>query len=533
VNHPIDRSEAHSRPAHSDYAGAVVHGREMGAPFQAKVDAVVVGSGAGGAVVARELAREGRSVLIIEEGGHYSPEEYGAMSPSHSIRRLAREAGLSAAVGIGDTPLISVLAGKCVGGSSVLTGGVCFRIPDDVLYEWAHELSLPEMTPEALDPYFTEVERTIHVETVPVHMRSRSTQLFVEGADKLGIVMKSLRRNTSGCHGAARCNFGCPHGAKMSVDLSFLPDAFGSGAKLVSDALVERIDFAGNRAVGVRGRLLDAETGEPRVPFEVRAKVVVVACGALHTPVLLRRSGMDTKGIGKHLTLHPAFRVSALFDEEVNGWDGSLQSVYSDQFQSDGITLVGVYSALNVLAAAFPGVGKQHRRLVEQMKNLAVFGGMVHDDGGGRVHRWISREPLITYRMIERDRRRLFKGIQILGRMAFAAGAREVMLPLFGFPTFKKESELAFLTEQPPGANRVECMAFHPLGSAKMSVTPGGGVVKPTGEAWSADNLFLADGSVLPTSIGVNSQLPVMAVAMKIARGLCDDWATYARRADF
>ena len=509
----------------------VEHGRGIGAPVYARADVVIVGSGAGGAVMARELARDGRSVIVLEEGGHYTPDEYGAMTPSHSLRRLAREAGLGTAVGIGDTPLISVMAGKCVGGSSVLTGGVCFRIPEEVLHEWSHDLGLDHMTPEKLDPFFHEVERTIHVETVPEHMRSRSTELFVEGGAKLGIPFKSMRRNTEHCRGAARCNFGCPNRAKMSVDVSFLPDAFAHGARLFSDALVEKIDINGGRATGVRGRFLDAETGEPRVPFEVRAKVVVVACGSLHTPVLLRRSGVDHHAIGRHLTLHPAFRVSALFDEHVGGWDGALQSVYSDHFQKDGITLVGVYSAVNVLAAAFPGVAKEFRRLVEEMPRMAVFGGMVHDDGGGRVHRWLSREPLVTYRMIPRDKARLMRGIHTLGRMAFAAGAKKVMLPIFGTHGFDRESDLDFLVDRPPSARRVECMAFHPLGSAKMSARPLGGVVKPTGEAWDVDNLVVADGSVLPTSIGVNSQLPVMGVAMMLARGVCDDWSRYAARA--
>jgi choline dehydrogenase-like flavoprotein len=509
----------------------ITHGREIGAPVYDRVDAVVVGSGAGGAVVARELARDGRSVLVLEEGGHYTPSEYGAMSPSNSFRRLAREAGLAVALGLGDTPLISVLSGKCVGGSSVLTGGVCFRIPEEILHHWATELRLPRMTPDLLMPFFEEVERTIHVETVPEHMRSRGTQLFVEGADKMGIGMKSLRRNTVSCRGAARCNFGCPHGAKMSVDVSFLPDAFEHGARLLSDALVEKIDIAGGRATGVRGRLLDAVTGEPRVPFEVRAKVVVVACGALHTPVLLRRSGLDTRHIGRHLTLHPGFRIGALFDEEVNGWDGSLQSVYSDHFQDEGITLVGVYTAASVLAAAFPGVGKEHRDLARKLPHLGFFGGMVHDDGGGQVRRWLSREPLVTYRITDRDRSRVFRGIHILAQMAFAAGARKVILPIFGAPVIDNPRDVDFLVERPPRASRVECMAFHPLGSAKMSASERWGVVKPTGEAWAIENLFVADGSVLPTSIGVNSQLPVMSVAMLVARGLCDDWGAYARRA--
>lgn len=508
----------------------VLRGRERNAPFSAKVDVVIVGSGAGGAVVARELARDGRSVLVVEEGGHYTPEEYGAMTPSHSFRRMAREAGMSVAVGIGDTPLIALLAGKCVGGSSVLTGGVCFRIPEEVLHGWKTELGLTRMSPEELDPYFSEVERTCNVEVVPEYMRSRSTELFVEGAAKLGIPMYSMRRNTKGCRGSARCNFGCPHKAKMSVDISFLPDACEHGAHILADALVERIDVAGGRARGVRGRFLD-ETGEPRVPFEIRAKVVVVSCGSMHTPLLLRQSGLDSKHIGRHLTLHPAIRVGALFDEEVNGWDGSLQSVYSDHFLPEGITLNGVYSAVNVLAAAFPGTGREHRRLVKKMPNLAFFGAQIHDEPGGQVRRWLSREPLVLYRMHKSDKRKLFRAIKILSQMAFAAGAKEVLVPVFGMPTIKKEKDLDFLDGDELHASRVECMAFHPLGSAKMARDPRAGVVKPTGETWAVENLFVVDGSVLPTSIGVNSQLPVMGISMMLARGLREDFGTYARRA--
>jgi choline dehydrogenase-like flavoprotein len=510
---------------------SVIRGREQRAPLSTRVDVVIVGSGAGGSVLARELARDGRSVLVLEEGGHYSPAEYGAMTPSGAFRRMAREAGMSVALGVGDTPLISLLAGKVVGGSSVLTGGVCFRVPEQVLHGWDRELGLHGMTPEALAPYFDEVERICHVEAVPAYLRSRGTELFVEGAEKLGIPMKTMRRNTNGCRGAARCNFGCPHGAKLSVDVSFLPDAVRSGATIVSDALVERVDITGGKARGVRGRFLDGVTGEPGVRFEIRAKLVVVACGSLHTPILLRKSGLDSVHIGRHLTLHPGVRIGALFDEEVNGWDGALQSVYSDHFLDDGIWLNGVYSPVNVLAAAFPGIGREHRRLIKQMPHLAFFGGMVHDDGGGQVRRWLSREPLITYAMVKRDKARLLKTVHILGRMAFAAGAREVLLPVFGMPTVKKESELEFLLEDRMAASKFECMSFHPLGSAKMATSPERGVVKPTGEAWAVDNLFVCDGSVLPTSIGVNSQLPIMSVAMKLARGIVSDFERYASRA--
>jgi choline dehydrogenase-like flavoprotein len=520
-------------PAGARVATEVIRGREVAAPFRAKVDAVVVGSGSGGSIVARELAKDGRSVLVLEEGGYYTPEEYGRLAPSQSLRRIARESGLSASIGLGDSPLIAIMAGKCVGGSSVLTGGVCFRIPEDILHEWAVDLGLERMTPEGLDPYFAEIERLVHVETVPDHMRSGGAERFVDGAEKLGIRMKPLRRNTRGCHGASRCTFGCPHRAKMSVDISVLPEARERGAVVLADALVERVDVAGGRATGVRGRLLDQHTGEPRVPFEVRAKVVIVACGSLHTPLLLRKSGLDNVHIGRHVTLHPSVRVAAVFDEPVDSWDGALQSCYSDDFHHEGITLVNAYSAPSVLAAAFPGVGPEHRRLVKQMPNLGVFGALVHDEGGGTIRRFVSREPLVTYRMSARDRGRLMKAMHLLGQMAFAGGATRVLMPIFGSAPFEKPSELDFLVERPPSARRVECMSFHPLGSAKMATTERGGVVKPTGEAWQVDNLYVIDGSILPTSIGVNSQLPIMTVSLMLARGLVDDWSRVARRARY
>ena len=507
----------------------ILRGREQRSPMSTTVDVVVIGSGAGGAVVARELARAGRSVIVLEEGGYHPTEEYAKLSPSRALRMLAREAGLGLAVGRGDTPIMSVLAGKCVGGSSVLTGGVCFRIPDDVLHDWSTKLGLTSLTPDELAPYFAEVEEAMSVETVPTSMRSRSTELFVEGAEQLGVSMKSLRRNTSGCKGASRCNFGCPNGAKMSVDISMLPDARAHGAVIFSDALVEKIDVERGTARGVRGRFLDPRTGEPGVRFEVKARVVVVACGSLHTPVLLRRSGLGNVHVGRHLTLHPAFRVGALFDEKVEGWDGAMQSVYSDHFADEGLTLVGVYTAPSVLAAAFPGVGREHRRIVKSLPHLAFFGAMIHDDGGGRVMRWLGREPLLTYRMSARDRHRLWRGIGILGELAFAAGAREVLLPIFGADPISSPQQLRALLAAPPSARKVECMSFHPLGSARMSADARDGVVKPNGETWSTRNLFVADGSVLPSSIGVNSQLPVMAMALRIARGIAAEMETLGR----
>lgn len=498
---------------------AVVVGRNLTDGFDETCDVVIVGSGAGGSVMAAILAEAGQRVIVLEEGPYYTPKEYGAFRPTESLRRIWRESGLLTAFGLGQTPIIGLSAGRCVGGSSVLTGGVCFRIPSDIHAHWVSELGLDDLSEKALEPAYLDVERKIQVAEVPRSMRSASTEKFVLGADRLGIPIYPTRRNMNGCVGNARCNFGCPSGAKMSVDVSYLPDALRRGARVVSDALVERIVIERGRATGVSGKLLNGPEGRPSQPFRIRARAVVAACGTLHTPILLMRSGIGrpTPALGRNITLHPALRVSALFDDVLSGWNGALQSVYSNHFAGEGITLVGVYSAVNVLAATLPGVGPGHRKLVSEMPRHGVFGAMVHDEGGGSVRVGPGREPLLAYRMAARDLVRLRHAITILADMAFAGGAREVYVPIFGHGAIKSVAEARNLELAPMDARRIECVAFHPLGSARMATDSRRGVVDAAGESYEVKDLFVADGSILPTSIGVNSQVPIMAMATRLA----------------
>ncbi len=503
---------------------SVVIGRELTSAFDETCDVVVVGSGAGGAVMASILSEAGQRVIVLEEGPYYTPQEYGSFRPTESMRRLWREAGLLAAFGVGQTPVIGLSAGRCVGGSSVLTGGVCFRIPSGFHARWVEDLGLADFSEAAFEPVYREVEKRVKVAVVPDEMRSLGTRKFVAGAERLGISMSSLRRNTSGCIGNGRCNFGCPSGAKMSVDVSYLPNALHHGARVISDALVERVVIDGGRATGVVGKILGGPQGKPSHPFRVRARTVVVACGTLHTPVLLLKSGLgrSSTALGRHVTLHPALRVSALFDDVVSGWDGALQSVYSNDFACEGITLVGVYSAVNMLAGALPGVGASHRRLVADMPRHGVFGAMIHDEGGGSVRGGTGREPILTYKMAPRDLARLRRSITILAEMAFAGGAREVYLPIFGTSGIDSLDQAKKLEYEPLDARRIECLAFHPLGSARMATDARRGVVDPSGQCYEVRDLYVADGSVLPTSIGVNSQVPIMSMATHLAWRLAD-----------
>ncbi len=494
-------------------------------------DVVVVGSGAGGMVAATVLAESGLSVIVLEEGKHVPAAAHGRMRQSESLRHLWREGGMSVALGLGGAPTVNVTAGVGVGGSSLLTGGVCLRVPEAVLAEWTGEIGLAELSPKGLDPYYREVEEAVHVETVPVEMQSRSTQLFGKGAAMLGHPIRPLTRNTKGCQGCGRCNFGCPEQAKMSVDLAYLPRLLAAGGQVVSDCLVERVLHRNGRARGVRGRLSNGPHRTKGDRVEVRAEVVVVACGGLHTPLLLKSSGLASFGsqIGRNLTLHPGFRVFARFDEPVRGWAGAMQSAYSDAYEPEHVTLMSLFIPGSVIAATMPGAGPAHHAHARQLPNIAMFGAMIHDEGPGVVRRGLGREPFVTYRMSARDQRAMRRGIALVAETFFAAGAREVYLPILGASAFDADAFRRLELERIPGA-RFECGSQHPLGTCRLGTRAATSGVDPDGKLWDAEGVYVADGSVLPTSLGVNPQLTIMAMATRIAVKLRERFSTFRRR---
>ncbi len=501
-------------------AGSLQSASRLAGALELDCDVVVVGSGAGGAVIATTLAEAGQDVVVLEEGPHVPFT--GGLRPSESIRHTWRDGAVTLAVGLGDSPSINVTAGRCLGGSSTLTGGVCFRIPEHVLDGWVGD-GLTELTPQKMAPWFEQVEQDIHVEEVPRDLRSRSTELFGDGYAKLGAELKPMRRNTRGCNGCGRCNFGCPHKAKLSVDIAYLPRAIAAGARLYTGCLVDKVVFSGTRATGVRGSILDFDSQRPARPFTVRAKRVVLAAGAMFNPLILWKSGVNFPVLGQHLSLHPSFRVIGRFDQPVRGWEGAMQSAYGDRYERDeGMLFNSVYVPNGVLAATMPGFGNAHAQLRGQVDHLGIFGGMLHDDAQGRVRRGFGREPIMSYRMSPRDRARIPILLRRMADIWFAAGAREVFLPVFGAPAQTPDSMKNFPLEQVKG-RLLECSSQHPLGTCQMGVDPRHSVVDARGRVWGTDGLYVGCGSVMPSSLGVNPQLAIMTMALRTAQLMADE----------
>lgn len=492
-------------------AGAIIDASARGGDLELDADVVIVGTGAGGAVAARVLAERGFSVVALEEGAHVTAKDHGAMRPTESLRHVWRDGGLTFTVPVGDSPVINVTMGKVVGGSSMVTGGVCLRPPPEVTHRWRTERGLAMLTEAALEPHLGAVEKWTGVSRVPDEMRSLGVQRFGEGLERLhGVGLESLHRNTEGCEGLGRCNFGCPRQHKLSVDLSVIPRAQERGATVVSGALVERILMRGTRARGVVAR-----AGANKVT--VHAPRVVVAAGSWHGPLLLSRSGLKSRHLGRHMTLHPSFRMMGRMKEPVRGWEGALQSAYSPHFMGDGLTLVSLFIPPGPIAGVLPGFGPELMRRAGQLDRIAMMGCLFHDEGGGRVFGLPgAREPVVSYALDRAVRLSFPRVVRQVAEIFFAAGADEVYAPILHLPPLTPDT-IGKVDLGRYSARSYEATSQHPLGTCRMGVRPDESVVDPRGRVWGTDNVWVADGSIIPTSLGVNPQVTVMAMAHRVA----------------
>ena len=488
----------------------VVRGADLDRDIDVHVDVCVVGTGAGGAVVAKELAEGGLTVAMLEEGDRHTADEYTARVRDMSLR-LYRDAGQVFTVGV---PPILLPLGRAIGGTSQINSATCFRTPEPVLERWRERFALEELTTEELDPYFRRVERELNVSQTPADLAGRNAEVVKRGADRLGWSGDYIYRNVRGCVGTGVCNFGCPTSAKQHVGLTYVPHAWDAGATTYTGARATSLLRSGRRVRGVEAR---AASG---ARITVEADLVVLAAGAIHSPLLLRREGLaDRSGqLGRNLTIHPATAARALFDEEIDMSTGVPQSYYVDEFADDGIMLEGAAATPEYAAMTLPYVGAPHRELMLRYRNLSQFGVMVSDTGRGRVEERAG-QVTIRYDLADEDRERFRRGLEALTRIYWEAGATKVFLPIGGLPVLE-DGEVDALHTHPLTSEELTLSAFHPLGTCRMGGSPADSVVGPDGAVHGIDGLVVADGSIVPSSLGVNPQITIMALATRIAYGL-------------
>ena len=480
-------------------------------PTRVRVDVVVVGSGAGGAMAARTLARAGLSVVVLEEGRRHGVEEFRSGHPLRRFAELYRDGGATAAVG---RPPVMLPIGRGVGGTTLVNSGTCYRTPETVLRRWRDGAGLRWADPEEFAWALDDVWDTLQVAPVPMEVMGRNGELALAGAAALGWRAGPLQRNAPGCGGCCQCAIGCPRNAKFGVHLNALPQACAAGARIVSDARVERVVVEAGRAVGVLGRRPDGTT------FTVDADAgVVVSAGTTESPLLLRRSGAGRHPmVGRNLAVHPAVGVSGRFPDPVVSWRGVLQSAAVEEFHdSEGILVEATATPPGMGTMELPGIGRELLDELGRAHHLASLGAMVGDRGSGRVHG--RRRPLLRYVLHPEDGRRLVRAVGIMGRVLFAAGATEVLTGIAAAPRVSDVSELDAASER-ADVRRMHVAAFHPCGTVAAGADAERYPLDVDGSVRGVQRLWVMDGSVLPGCAEVNPQVTIMAVALRLAKGV-------------
>jgi choline dehydrogenase-like flavoprotein len=487
-------------------------------------DVVVIGSGAGGSVVAAELAAAGREVVVLEMGEYLDEADFTGMEAEMTPKLFLGRGALATS----DLGMI-VLAGSCLGGGTVVNWSDSLRTPADVLDEWEKEHGLEGVTAPAYQQGFELAERRMGVNVLD-SVPNENNAALKRGCEVLGYHWDPIPRNASGCEQrCGGCQFGCPYGRKQSAVLTFLQDAHDLGARIVAGCRVERVVVERGRATGV-----EAQVGQHRVV--VRAPTVVVAGGGVESPAVLLRSGLDNPNIGRHLRLHPVTVVAGFYDHPVRAWMGSPQTVKTDQFAH----LRGGYGFRLEMAPAHPGIiamgmawdgARQHKLQMLQAANAAIFFVLSRDTGEGRVRVDGGGRAVLSYWPDRENRDFLVRGMQEIAKIAFAGGA--VSVSTTHSPTLQLDGEgrkpgavsparldrfLGDIAAQGIAPNRLPLFTAHQMGSCRLGSNPRTSVADPYGQVHGAPGLYVADASGFPTASGVNPMLSVMALAHRVAQ---------------
>lgn len=486
--------------------------------LQLQADVVVIGSGAGGAVAAYELAAAGKKVVILE-AGPYVPSSEFTENFLEAFDQLYQDKG-GQSNSDGD---LLILQGRCVGGSTVVNGTVCFRTPDFVLQDWKTRYGLSNLADGALDPYFQRVEERLSIHVNSEAEISRNCNVIREGAEKLGWSWKPFQRNIRECALTGHCLSGCATDRKQSMLVSYLSWAIAEGAQLFSDTRVQRILANNGRASGVGAEVLDPKTGVVLAQLAVNAPIVVLAAGAIQSPLLLLKSELANSSgqVGKNFACHPSVAIAGRYAQDIHMWRGALLGIHVDEFEhpdKGGFLLeAGGMGIAELSLVAEPGIAG-FQPFVAEGKHYANMVSLIHDHNVGTVSLDDKGNKRIDYRLSDADFAAMIKAIAAAARIHFAAGADRVFVPTVARREIHSvdeiDSVLADIRNEP---STFRMVSYHPQGTLRMGSDAAHSVIDHHGQSHDVKGLYVADASLLPTSIVVNPQLTIYALASYVA----------------
>ncbi len=499
---------------HADYSLA----------HELEADVVVVGTGAGGAPLGAILAEAGLDVLFVEEGGYHPSSSFNPYS-TQSIGRLMRDGGTTTIQG---RPLIPYVEGRCVGGSTVVNGGMSWRTPERVLREWQRLTGAPSLGPAGLEPYFARVERDTAMAPQLEVSLGDDNRIMEAGARKMGWRHEKNTRGQYLCVGCNNCVMGCPTGAKSSTLVSYVPRALAAGARCATELRVEGLLIESGRCVGVRGHAVNPRSRQRDKQLTVRARATVIACGAVQTPHLLLRHGLGRPSgqLGRNFLCHPNAKVLALYPHEVKGWQGVSQWGQVRAFRDEGVLFAENMISPSAIAALQPIHAQPLWEVMRRYNQMVLGGVLVEDSTTGRVRRGPMDMALPHYQITPYDIHRFIRGVERMARMHLEMGADRIILPFARRHFATTMDDLRGLEDIVRRPDDLDLFTVHLMGTARMGTKPRESVVDLNGELWDLPGCHVSDASLFPTAIGVNPQVTIMALAIRIGEHIADKLGT-------
>lgn len=486
-------------------------------------DYVVVGSGSGGSAAAIVLARAGYRVVIVEAGAWRDAADYPETMLG-VMRDLFPDWGANVATGDSILPIVQA---QVVGGGTVINSAIMVRTPGDVIEQWDQDHGLGDVLDHRrMGAALDEIASELHVTDTRVDVThfGENNQRLLDGLTHLGLDTHPTLRNVRGCQASARCLQGCRHSAKQAAHEGWIPEVMSLGGAVLSCAPVTRICRKNGVAIGVKGRFRHPQTRKKGAHFRVQAKRgVLMAASATGTAPLLQRSGIALPALGRFWRAHPGAGIIGVYPDEVDLYHGATQGTASIAHRmAHGLKLESLALPLELVAGRTGGAGTQLTRRLQDIRHQAMWVSAVRAEAEGTVKAGLFGGVRVRYRPTIRDLKKLRIGSAVLAKAHFDQGARAVRPGIVGLP-FEIGPDEVHLIEEAPLDNRAWTWVLsHLFGGAVMGSDPERSVVGPDLHVRGARQLHVVDASVLPTTLGVNPQHTIMAVAQIIARRLAN-----------
>jgi choline dehydrogenase-like flavoprotein len=472
-----------------------------------RTDACIIGSGAGGSVVAYELTNKDKDVVILERGGYYDVE-FITRSKEYELAKLWKNKG----VFLSRNYSINIAQGECVGGSTMINYGICFEIPEQVKEFWRHEFGI-DISDERWQDAFTRVSRALGRRKIV--NAGRAHELFKQGCDALGYSNDWMDKAYVPGEG--------PGTGKVNAIEAFLKRSKPGKLRIVYNCMVDKIRVSGKTASLVTGHAYSPD-GKRAAQINVESKTVILAAGPIASSECLLKSGITGANghVGKFLSLHPSSSLVAKFDEPLNADEGMAMACYCDEFSvrktgKPGFMLESVFVPPSQLSITLPSFGQENRDHLRKYDNYAMAGVLVHDEPHGSIELNWSKEAVVNYELGATDQLKMIDGIREAARVFLRAGAKYVITGHMKTTILKSVADLRLVDSLGAGTGSLLVASAHPQGGNRMGQNPANSVVNKNGQFHAISNLFISDASIFPTSVGVNPQMTVMALATIIA----------------